>query len=112
MRAKTLMVQGTASHAGKSVVVTALCHALARRGVRVAPFKAQNMSLNSAVTADGGEIGRSQAFQALAAGLAPTTDMNPILLKPMSDRRAQIIVHGRAVADLDAAEYHDFKRRA
>ncbi len=83
-----------------------------RRGVRVAPFKPQYMSLNSAVAADGGEIGRAQALQALAAGIDPTRDMNPMLLKPTSDRRAQVIVHGRAIADIDAAAYHDFKRRA
>ena len=81
----------------------ALRHA-ARRGVRVAPFKPQNMALNSAVTADGGEIGRAQALQALAAGLAPRIDFNPVLLKPTSDRRAQVIVHGHAVDTLDARD--------
>ncbi|MGV6475792.1 cobyric acid synthase [Azotobacter vinelandii] len=108
----TLMVQGTASDAGKSTLVTALCRWLARQGVAVAPFKPQNMALNSAVTADGGEIGRAQAVQAQACGLAPHTDMNPVLLKPDSDTGAQVIVHGRAVACMDAAAYHDYKRVA
>jgi adenosylcobyric acid synthase len=100
-----LMVAGATSDAGKSTIVAGLCRALARRGVRVAPFKAQNMSLSSAVTWDGAEIGRAQAFQALAAGLEPEAIMNPILLKPTSDRRSQVIVLGEAVAELDAGEY-------
>ncbi|WP_313106500.1 cobyric acid synthase [Stutzerimonas nitrititolerans] len=108
----TLMVQGTTSDAGKSTLVTALCRWLARQGVAVAPFKPQNMALNSAVTADGGEIGRAQAVQAQAAGLAPHTDMNPVLLKPNSDTGAQVIIHGRAVTQMDAAVYHDYKRVA
>ncbi|GAB3384289.1 cobyric acid synthase [Azotobacter armeniacus] len=108
----TLMVQGTTSDAGKSTLVTALCRWLARQGVQVAPFKPQNMALNSAVTADGGEIGRAQAVQAQAAGLAPHTDMNPVLLKPNSDTGAQVIVHGRAVTSMDASAYHDYKRVA
>jgi len=112
MTAATLMIQGTTSDAGKSALVTGLCRVLARRGVRVAPFKPQNMALNSAVTADGGEIGRAQAVQALAAGLEPNTDMNPVLLKPTGDRHAQVIVNGRPVADLDARGYHDYKRIA
>lgn len=93
--ARTLMVQGTSSHVGKSVVTAALCRWLARQGYRVAPFKAQNMSLNSAVTPDGGEIGRSQAFQAAACGVEPEVEMNPVLLKPLSGGRCQIIVRGR-----------------
>jgi adenosylcobyric acid synthase len=109
MNAKTLMVQGTTSDAGKSTLVTALCRLLARRGERVVPFKPQNMALNSAVTADGGEIGRAQAVQALAAGLEPHTDMNPVLLKPNTDTGAQVIIHGRAVGNLDAAAYHAYK---
>ncbi len=108
----TLMVQGTTSDAGKSTLVTALCRWLARQGVAVAPFKPQNMALNSAVTADGGEIGRAQAVQAQAANLAPHTDMNPVLLKPNSDIGAQVIIHGRAVTSMDAAAYHDYKRVA
>ncbi|TLY73885.1 MAG: cobyric acid synthase, partial [Gammaproteobacteria bacterium] len=82
------------------------------RGMRVAPFKPQNMSLNSAVGADGGEMGRAQALQAQAAGIEPTSDMNPVLLKPNSDTGAQVIVHGRAVGELGAAAYHDYKRIA
>ena len=112
MTARTLMVQGTTSDAGKSLLVTALCRWLARRGLSVAPFKPQNMALNSAVTPDGGEIGRAQAVQAAACGLAPTTDMNPVLLKPNSDTGAQVIVHGRAVANLGAVAYHGYKRVA
>jgi adenosylcobyric acid synthase len=105
----TLMVQGTTSDAGKSTVVAALCRLLKQRGVRVAPFKPQNMALNSAVTADGGEIGRAQALQAIAAGLAPHTDMNPVLLKPSSDTGAQVIIHGQVRADMNARDYHQYK---
>lgn len=108
----TLMVQGTTSDAGKSTLVTALCRWLRRQQVTVAPFKPQNMALNSAVTADGGEIGRAQAVQAQAAGLPPHTDMNPILLKPNSDVGAQVIIHGHAVSNMDAVAYHDYKRVA
>lgn len=109
MNSRTLMIQGTTSDAGKSTLVTALCRILLRRGVSVAPFKPQNMALNSAVTADGGEIGRAQALQAQAAGVAPTTDMNPILLKPTTDQGAQVIVHGHALAHMEAGAYHDYK---
>ncbi len=105
----TLMVQGTTSDAGKSTLVTALCRWLLRQGVGVVPFKPQNMALNSAVTADGGEIGRAQAVQAQACRLAPHTDMNPVLLKPNSDTGAQVIVHGRAVTCMNAVAYHDYK---
>src|SRR3954451_4625704 len=104
-----LMVCGTTSDAGKSTVVTGLGRALARRGVRVAPFKAQNMALNSYVTPDGGEIGRAQGVQALAAGIQPDVAMNPILLKPTGERASQVIVRGRPVAVMTAAEYHDAK---
>ena len=105
----TLMVQGTTSDAGKSTVVAALCRLLKRSGVRVAPFKPQNMALNSAVTADGGEIGRAQALQAIAAGVAPHTDMNPVLLKPSSDIGAQVIIHGKVRAEMNARDYHEYK---
>jgi len=108
----SLMVQGTTSDAGKTTLVAALCRILKRRGVRVAPFKPQNMALNSAVTIDGGEIGRAQALQALAAGLEPHTDFNPVLLKPTTDKKAQIIIHGKVATDLDAKAYHDYKPRA
>jgi adenosylcobyric acid synthase len=104
-----LMVCGTTSDAGKSRVVTGLCRALARRGVSVAPFKAQNMALNSFVTSSGHEIGRAQGVQALAAGIEPEVDMNPILLKPSSDRTSQVIVLGEPVGHFDAATYHATK---
>jgi adenosylcobyric acid synthase len=106
------MVQGTTSDAGKSVLVAGLCRVLANRGIRVAPFKPQNMALNSAVTEDGGEIGRAQALQAQACFLNPHTDMNPILLKPSSDTGAQVIVHGQAISHMDAVKYHDYKQVA
>ncbi|WP_330212253.1 cobyric acid synthase [Pseudomonas sp. Z18(2022)] len=105
----TLMVQGTTSDAGKSTLVTALCRWLVRQGIPVVPFKPQNMALNSAVTAEGGEIGRAQAVQAQAANLAPHTDMNPVLLKPNSDTGSQVIIHGRAVTTMNAVAYHDYK---
>lgn len=105
----TLMVQGCTSDAGKSTVVAALGRIFHRHGRRVAPFKPQNMALNSAVTDDGGEIGRAQALQAQACGLAPHTDMNPILLKPNSDVGAQVIIHGRARFNADALAYHEYK---
>lgn len=109
---KTLMIQGCTSDAGKSVAVAGLCRVLARRGIKVAPFKPQNMALNSAVTDDGGEIGRAQAVQARACGLAPRTDFNPVLLKPNSDTGAQVIIHGKALSNMEAADYHGYKRRA
>ncbi len=106
---RVLMVQGTASHAGKSVLAAALCRIYARRGLSVAPFKAQNMSLNSFVTADGGEMGRAQVFQAWAAGIEPQVDMNPVLLKPSSDAASQVIVLGRAVGHMTVATYHAYQ---
>lgn len=108
----TLMFQGTTSDAGKSVLVAGMCRVLARRDIKVAPFKPQNMALNSAVTADGGEIGRAQAVQAQACYLEAHTDMNPILLKPNNDVGAQIIVHGKALCDMDACDFHAYKVRA
>jgi adenosylcobyric acid synthase len=105
----TLMIQGTTSDAGKSTLVAGLCRLARRGGVRVAPFKPQNMALNSAVTVDGGEIGRAQALQAIAAGVDAQIDFNPVLLKPTSDRGAQVIIHGHAHANLDARAYHEYK---
>ncbi|GAB4584582.1 cobyric acid synthase [Nocardia sp. IFM 10818] len=100
-----LLVAGTTSDAGKSVVVAGLCRMLARQGVRVAPFKAQNMSNNSVVTLDGGEIGRAQALQARACGLEPSVRFNPVLLKPGSDRRSQLVVRGKAIDTVGAKDY-------
>jgi adenosylcobyric acid synthase len=110
-KAKALAVLGTGSDVGKSVIVAGLCRLLHHAGVRVAPFKAQNMSLNSYVTPDGGEIGRAQALQAEACGLLPHVDMNPILLKPESDHCAQVMVHGKVFARLDASSYFDGRRQ-
>jgi len=107
MPAKLLMLQGSSSSVGKSLLVAALCRIYARRGIKVAPFKAQNMSNNAAVCADSSEIGRAQALQALAAGVAPTVDMNPVLIKPEADSRSQIILMGRAWQTLDAKDYYD-----
>ncbi len=102
-----LLVAGTTSDAGKSVLTAGLCRWLARQGVAVAPFKAQNMSLNSAVTRDGAEIGRAQAMQAAAAGVEPEAAMNPVLLKPGSDRNAQVVLLGKPFADVSALSYRD-----
>lgn len=112
MKRSTLMVQGTTSDAGKSALVTGICRLLKRRGLSVAPFKPQNMALNSAVTADGGEIGRAQAAQARACGLEPHSDMNPVLLKPNSDTGAQVIIQGKAISKMEAVAYHDYKPQA
>lgn len=109
---RTLMVQGTSSDAGKSVLCAGFCRVLKRKGLSVAPMKPQNMALNSAVTEDGGEIGRAQAVQALAAGVAAHTDMNPVLLKPNSDTGAQVIIQGKAIHNMEAARYHDYKTTA
>lgn len=105
-----LMLQGTGSDVGKSVLVAGLCRAFVRRGLSVRPFKPQNMSNNAAVTAEGGEIGRAQALQALACGVAPHTDMNPVLLKPQADRTAQLVVHGRVRGPLGAADFREARR--
>ena len=109
MMRPALMVQGTGSDVGKSVIVAGLARAFMRRGLRVLPFKPQNMSNNAAVTEDGGEIGRAQALQARAAGVAPRIDMNPVLLKPEAARCAQVIVQGRIEATLSAQDYHAMK---
>lgn len=100
-----IMLQGTGSDVGKSVLVAALCRALVRRGYRVRPFKPQNMSNNAAVTVDGGEIGRAQALQAIAAGVEPHSDMNPVLLKPQADRTSQLVVHGKVRGSLGATNF-------
>lgn len=109
MPAKVLVVLGTSSSVGKSLLVTGLCHLFARRGIRVAPYKAQNMSNNAAICPDGSEIGRAQATQALACGLEPSVDMNPVLIKPEADARSQVIVNGRAWKTLSACEYYPKK---
>ncbi|HUZ34979.1 MAG TPA: cobyric acid synthase, partial [Streptosporangiaceae bacterium] len=106
-----LLVAGTTSDAGKSVVTAGICRWLARQGVRVAPFKAQNMSLNSVVTRDGAEIGRAQAMQAAAAGVEPEAAMNPVLLKPGGNGTTQVMVLGEPVAEIGAAGYRDLKPR-
>ncbi|MDO8532286.1 MAG: cobyric acid synthase [Dehalococcoidia bacterium] len=106
MTAKVLMVQGTGSSAGKSLLVTALCRILRQEGWRVAPFKAQNMALNAYIAREGGEIGRAQAVQAEAAGVEPSVDMNPVLLKPEADHRSQVVVLGRALRSATAREYY------
>ncbi|MEZ5535710.1 MAG: cobyric acid synthase [Thiolinea sp.] len=108
----TLMVQGCTSDAGKSVLVAGLCRVLKRRGLSVAPFKPQNMALNSAVTPDGGEIGRAQALQAQAAGVPLSVHMNPVLLKPNTDTGAQVILQGHSIGNLEALAYHDYKPKA
>lgn len=105
----TLMIQGTTSDSGKSTVVSGICRILHQQGKNIAPFKPQNMALNSAVTIDGGEIGRAQAVQAQAAGLEAHTDMNPVLIKPNTDTAAQVIIQGKALSDMDAKAFHHYK---
>ncbi len=107
-----LMVQGTTSDAGKSILVAGLCRVYKRRGLSVAPFKPQNMALNSAVTPDGGEIGRAQALQAQAAGIPASVHMNPVLLKPNTDTGAQVILQGHSIGNIEALAYHDYKPKA
>lgn len=104
---KAIMVVGTTSHAGKSLLTTAICRILVQRGWRVAPFKGQNMALNAYVTLSGGEIGYAQAVQAWAAGVSPTVEMNPILLKPQGDMTSQVIIKGKAVGKVSAADYYE-----
>lgn len=110
-KAKSIMFLGTGSDVGKSITATAFCRILKRRGYNVAPFKAQNMSNNSYITLEGGEIGRAQVVQAEAAGLQPSSDMNPILLKPSSGMGAQVVVQGKVHSQMRAAEYHSYKKQ-
>src|SRR5438067_6923332 len=107
---RALMLQGTGSDVGKSLLVAGLARAFTRRGVKVRPFKPQNMSNNAAVTRDGGEIGRAQALQARACGVAPSIDMNPVLLKPQSQTGAQLVVQGRVAGASRAREYQGLKK--
>ena len=109
MTARALMIQGTGSDVGKSLIVAGLCRVFARRGLKVMPFKPQNMSNNAAVTADGGEIGRAQALQARAAGVATSVHMNPVLLKPQSEIGSQIVVQGKVQGTAKARDYQALK---
>ena len=107
---KNIMIQGTMSNAGKSLICAGLCRIFKQDGYHVAPFKSQNMALNSFITADGGEMGRAQVVQAEAAGIAPDVRMNPILLKPTTDVGSQVIVNGRVRGNLSASEYYRRKK--
>lgn len=108
---QAIMLQGTASDVGKSVLVAGLCRIFHQDGLKTAPFKSQNMALNSGITADGEEMGRAQIFQAEAAGIVPDVRMNPVLLKPTSDRKAQVVLMGKVATDMDAVSYHEYKPR-
>lgn len=108
---QAIMLQGTASDVGKSVLVAGLCRIFYQDGLRTAPFKSQNMALNSGITPDGKEMGRAQIFQAEAAGITPDVRMNPVLLKPTSDRKAQVVLMGKVATDMDAVSYHEYKPR-
>ncbi len=106
---QAIMLQGTASDVGKSVLVAGLCRIFYQDGLRTAPFKSQNMALNSGITPEGKEMGRAQIFQAEAAGITPDVRMNPVLLKPTSDRKAQVVLMGKVATDMDAVSYHEYK---
>lgn len=108
---QAVMLQGTASDVGKSVLAAGLCRIFYQDGLRTAPFKSQNMALNSGITSDGKEMGRAQIFQAEAAGITPDVRMNPVLLKPTSDRQAQVVLMGKVATNMDAVSYHDYKPR-
>lgn len=105
----SLMIQGTASDVGKSVLVAGFCRIFSQDGYHCAPFKSQNMALNSGITRDGKEMGRAQIFQAQAAGIEPDVRMNPVLLKPTSDRKSQVVLMGKVANNMDAVEYHNYK---
>lgn len=111
MKAKNIMIQGTASSVGKSLITAGLCRLFKQDGFRVAPFKSQNMALNSFITREGKEMGRAQVVQAEAAGVEPDVSMNPILLKPTTDKKAQVIINGEVYGNMSAVEYHNFKPR-
>ena len=108
--AKVIMVQGTMSNAGKSIIVAALCRVLKQDGYKVAPFKSQNMALNSFITKDGLEMGRAQVMQAQAAGIQPDVAMNPILLKPTNDVGCQVIVNGEVLGNMSARDYFAYNK--
>jgi adenosylcobyric acid synthase len=109
MKGKSLMIQGTGSSVGKSIITAGLLRIFKQDGYEVAPFKSQNMALNSYITKEGKEMGRAQVVQAEAAGKEPSVSMNPILLKPTTDRKAQVILHGEVYKNMSASEYHEFK---